>query len=78
MKNTSTPGSESNTGDNMQPEYNLDYRKARRNRFAGQIDKSRVVVVLDPDIGEVFTTPKSVKEILRALIQHTLEGRWAE
>ncbi len=78
MKNTSTPCPESRTGDDMQPEYNLDYRKARPNRFAGQIDKSRVVVVLDPDIAEVFTTPESVNEILRALIQHTLEGRWAK
>ncbi len=69
---------ESGTGDDVQPEYNLDYRKARPNRFAGQIDKSRVVVVLDPDIAEVFTTPESVNEILRALIQHTLEGRWAK
>ncbi len=70
MKNTSTPSPESGTGDDVQPEYNLDYRKARRNRFAGQIDKSPVVVVLEPEIAEVFATPESVNEILRALIQH--------
>ena len=26
-------------GDEMRPEYRFDYRKARPNRFAGQIDK---------------------------------------
>jgi hypothetical protein len=52
----------------MRPEYHFDYSKARTNRFAGRIDKQRVVVVLDPDISAVFTTPESVKAVLRALI----------
>jgi len=54
--------------DGLRPEYHLDYRKAKPNRFAGNVDKSRVVVVLDPDIAEVFTTPESVNAVLRALI----------
>jgi hypothetical protein len=70
MQNTPTPSSSHDPDDDLQAEYNLDYRHARPNRFAGQIDKSRVVVVLDPDVAEVFTTPESVNEILRALIQH--------
>ncbi len=44
--------------------------KARPNRFSGKMDKGRVVVVLDPDISEVFTTPESVNAMLRALIEH--------
>lgn len=48
--------------------YRFDYRKARPNRFAGQIDKSQVVVMLDPDISKVFTTADSVNAVLRALI----------
>lgn len=52
----------------MQEEYAFDYRQARPNRFAGQIDKSQVVVVLDPDVSEVFTTPAEVNAVLRALI----------
>lgn len=52
----------------MLPEYHFDYAKARPNRFAGQIDKSQVVVMLDPDIAEVFTTSESVNAVLRALI----------
>lgn len=62
MKKTTTKVSK-----DLRPEYNLDYSKAKSNRFAGQI-AGRVVVVLDPDISEVFTTPASVNAALRALI----------
>lgn len=51
----------------MLPEYRLDYRKAKPNRFA-RGGASRVVVVLDPDIAEVFRTPESVNAVLRALM----------
>ena len=54
--------------DELLPEYDLDYRKARPNRYAGQIDKSQVVVMLEPDIADVFTTPELVNAVLRALI----------
>jgi hypothetical protein len=69
MKTTSTPGPEQDAADELRPEYNLDYAKARPNRFAGQVDKSQVVVMLDADISEVLTTPESVNAILRALIK---------
>ncbi len=51
------------------PQYHFDYRKAKPNRFAGQPEEDRVVVVLDPDVSEVFQTPDSVNEVLRALIK---------
>ena len=70
MKNTSTPESDQEAGDELRAEYSFDYRKARPNRFAGQIDKRQVVVLLDPDVAEVFTTSESVNAILRALIEH--------
>ena len=54
--------------DDLPAQYAFDYSKARPNRFAGQIDKNQVVVMLDPDIAQVFTTPESVNSILRALI----------
>jgi hypothetical protein len=69
MKATSTSTTEQDAADELRPEYNLDYTKARPNRFAGQVDKSQVVVMLDADISEVFTTPESVNAILRALIR---------
>jgi len=52
----------------MRPEYCFDYRKARPNRFAGRVDQRRIVVVLDPDVSKVFTTPHSVNAMLRSLI----------
>lgn len=51
--------------DEMLPEYNVDYRKARQNRFASQ---ATVTVTLDPDVAEVFTTSESVNNALRAII----------
>jgi len=59
----------------MRPEYNLDYSKAKPNRFAGRM-ADRVVVVLDPDIAEVFTTPDSVNAALRALISAMPKERY--
>jgi len=53
----------------MRREYRLDYSKARPNRFAGRSPGERLVVVLDPDIAQVFTTPESVNTVLRALIE---------
>lgn len=49
--------------DELHPEYDLDYHKDRPNRYAGKIDKSQVVVMLEPDIAEVFTTPESVNAV---------------
>ena len=52
----------------MRAEYRFDYSKAKPNRFASRVDQSRLVVALDPDVSEVFTTPESVNHALRALI----------
>jgi hypothetical protein len=52
----------------MQPEYRLDYKQARPNRFAGRIERQQLVVVLDKDVSKVFSTPESVNTALRALI----------
>lgn len=68
LKTAINPEPEQDATDDLSPEYSFDYHKARPNRFAGRIDKSQVVVVLDPDISEVFTTPESVNSVLRALI----------
>jgi hypothetical protein len=55
--------------DELRPEYRFDYRKAKPNRFADRAEEDRVVVVLDSDVAEVFRTPDSVNEVLRALIR---------
>jgi len=69
MKTTTLSNPTEDLEDDLRPEYEFDYTKARSNRFAGKIDKSQVVVLLDPDISEVFTTTESVNAVLRALIQ---------
>ena len=68
MKRTRTASTPASAPNDLRAEYRFDYRKSRPNRFAGRIDKTRVVVLLDPDISEVFTTPESVNRALRALI----------
>lgn len=54
--------------DDLLPEYTFDYRKARPNRYAAEIEAGGMLVVLDPDIAEVFTTSDAVNQVLRALI----------
>jgi len=52
----------------MQAEYHFDYSKARPNRFADRCKRGSRMVVLDPDVAEVFTTTESVNAVLRAII----------
>ena len=59
----------SNLDDEMLPEYNFNYEKAKPNRFAAQSRKKMTVVVLDEDVAQVFTTPESVNKALKALIE---------
>ena len=68
MKKMSIPKNYDVPLDDMLPEYNFDYQKAHPNRFADQIGRDQLVVVLDPDISEIFTTPESVNTLLRILI----------
>jgi hypothetical protein len=67
MKKAQTSKSR-NRSDELQPEYRFDYSKSKPNRFASRVGRQSTVVLLDPDIAEVFTTPESVNNILRALI----------
>jgi len=53
--------------DDLLPEYDFDYAKAKPNRFAVS-QKTRLAVVLDTDVAEVFTTPESVNRALRAFL----------
>ena len=57
------------TSDELRDEYRFDYSRAKPNRFASRVDKRRLVVALDPDVSEVFTTPEAVNKVLRALIE---------
>ncbi|WP_445249911.1 hypothetical protein [Microcoleus sp. OTE_8_concoct_300] len=60
----------SNSEDELLPEYRLDYKKAKPNRFANRSGKQQMtVVVLDEDIARIFSTPEAVNKVLRALIE---------
>lgn len=74
MKKPTAGKIRSNKPEDMLPEYDFDYRKSKPNRFVGRLSKERVVVLLDPEVSEVFTTPESVNTVLRALITAMPEG----
>jgi hypothetical protein len=54
--------------DDLEAEYEFDYSQARPNRFAERLANARVMVVLDPDVSERFTTSEEVNAALRSLI----------
>ncbi|TWI75406.1 hypothetical protein LZ24_00858 [Desulfobotulus alkaliphilus] len=53
--------------DDIRTEYELDYSKARKNRFASE--QQTVSIILDPDIASVFKASESVNKALRALLE---------
>ena len=57
-----------NEPEDMPPEYRFDYRQARPNRFAGRVSHERLVVTLDADVSQVFTTLEAVNTALRVLV----------
>lgn len=68
MKKAQTNNGAPIEDDDLLPEYRLDYSKAKPNRFAPHQPDGSLIVVLEPDIARVFTTPDAVKKVLRALI----------
>ena len=67
MKNTPDPDTESR--DELLAEYEFDYRRAQPNRFAGEAQPGSRIVVLDPDVAQVFPSTEAVNTVLRALIR---------
>lgn len=52
----------------MLPEYNFDYSKAKPNRFAATQPEAPVIITLDPDVAKIFTTSEAVNHALRAIL----------
>ncbi|HQU42014.1 MAG: hypothetical protein B7Z73_06820 [Planctomycetia bacterium 21-64-5] len=69
MKKTRSRKITRGSSDDLRPQYDFDYSKARPNRFATRVAPDTRAVVLDPDVAKVFTTPESVNAVLRALIE---------
>ncbi|MGK7896251.1 MAG: hypothetical protein AB4372_22210 [Xenococcus sp. (in: cyanobacteria)] len=53
--------------DDLLPEYNFDYSKAKPNRFA-TVKNEKITVKLESDVTEVFKTSEQVNKALRAII----------
>jgi hypothetical protein len=67
MKKTSSR-SKPKPNDELAKEYRFDYSKAKPNRFAAQMGKDTIAVVLAPDVATVFQSSESVNSALRSVI----------
>lgn len=67
MKKAELSESNAVASDDLLPEYHFDYRKARPNRFATGVVEGSLVVVLEPEIAQVFKSQETVKAILHAI-----------
>jgi hypothetical protein len=54
-------------GDEMRAEY--DFSKAVRGKYAGRVADGSNVVVLAPDVAEIFKTAKAVNDALRSQLR---------
>jgi hypothetical protein len=54
--------------DELRPEYDFNYSKATRGKYARRYSEGTNVVVLDPDVAEYFPDHESVNESLRSLV----------
>ena len=54
--------------DDLRVEYEFDYSKSRKNRFASR-GAPAVAVVLEPDVARVFGSAVKVNQILRSVIK---------
>ncbi len=64
-----------NAANEMRPEYEFDYTRARPNRFASQLQNKVVAVVLEPDVAHVFDSSEAVNRLLRSVIAAVPERR---
>jgi len=68
MKNAPSGKQIDKAADDLLPEYDFDYSQAKPNRFAASCSQGGRMVVLEPDVAQVFATAESVNSVLRALI----------
>lgn len=68
MKKMPISNKDTEMDDDLLPEYDFDYDKAKPNRFVLKEDQQ--AVILDPDVAEYFRDSKSVNRVLRAIIMN--------
>ena len=60
----------SSTKDDLRPEYNLDELKGgARGKYRKGYEESSNLVVIEPDLAEVFPNTKAVNSALRELLK---------
>jgi hypothetical protein len=64
----------SSQGGGLRPHYDFDYSHAKPNRFAARFDENAVVVVLEPDVANVFHSSEAVNKFLRSAIAAMPQG----
>lgn len=67
MKRGKTEARSKSVREEMRPEY--DFSNAVRGKYAQRYAAAPNVVVLDPDVAEVFPDSRSVNDALRALAE---------
>lgn len=67
MRNTAAKSRKSSRvpADEILPEY--EFRTSRPNKYAAQYSKGSLVVSLDPDVAETFSSAEKANDALRAL-----------
>jgi hypothetical protein len=55
--------------DELRREYDFDYSQAKPNRFAAGLKPGGRIVVLEPEVAEVFHSSQEVNALLRAVMQ---------
>ena len=63
--------------DELRAEYEFDYHQAKPNRFAAGLKKGGRMVVLDPEVAEVFQSSQAVNAVLRTASDDARERRQA-
>ena len=53
----------------MKSEYELDYSKAKPNRFTGVVKEKDILYPIDKDIAEVFRNSTELNNALRTIIK---------
>jgi len=52
--------------DDLLPEYNIDYTKAKRNPY---YKKNRIFIEVDEDIAKVFQHSENINKVLKSIIK---------
>ncbi len=53
----------------LRDEYEFDYSKAKRNRFAKPLPPGGRVIYLEPEVAQRFTDSQEVNRLLKAIME---------